>query len=619
MKTVNIGILAHIDAGKTTITENLLYKSGMIRTLGKVDSGNTTTDTLEMEKKRGITIKETTTSLIWNGVKINILDTPGHYDFFSEVLRTLYVLDFAVLVVSGVEGIQTQTDRIIKLLQEKDIPFIVIINKVDRPGLDYSGIIEDLRSKYKADFVQMQCIDVNSMQLTDCCENKAVLEDNLLRMSMHVPECLKYVDGKIKKFEDHSDVIKRLFWMKKVYPIFLASAKNDLGIAELLNFIAELPDNHKESENLSHNKVCGIVYKIVHEKNRKMIYFRLYKGNVSKLQDVKIGENEVFKIKNLFTIEKTKIVECDTVHEGDIGILINIHNIKVGDIVGETDEMIREIPLNEPCYRFAVYPSNLHQKIELAQALGEIVLEDSSISFHPEEDKFVLNISGEIQKEYIMERLNSNYNINCQVGKMDTTIKETLKETAVGAIGFGQSRNHLKAAIGFQISPKERGSGVEYVTEISYGYLSKSFQNAVYEGVLNGVKSGLKGGELTDIKVTFKKAYYDSVTSTPADFRRLAPEVMQKIIEASGTEILIPYMDIIIRLNECFCGTVTQDITLMNGLVNNIEVTEEGMEINCILEPHYWNDYILRLNSITSGKFDYKIRRVIYDERRKEK
>lgn len=605
--------MAHIDAGKTSLTENLLFKSGMTRTLGKVDSGDTITDTLEMEKKRGITIKETTTSLYWKDIKINILDTPGHYDFFSEVLRTLYVLDFVVLVISGVEGIQTQTDKIIRLLQEKEIPFIVFINKVDRIGFDHKKIVEDLRSRYKVDFVQMQCIDMDSMKISDCSENKEILEDNLLRISIYSPECLKYVEEKIKSIYELIEVLKKLFWMKRVYPIFFGSAKNDLGISELLDFIAEIANYFEKNKNLSLGKLSGIVYKIIHEKNKKLIYFRIYRGNISKFDILKIGENESLKIKNLYKIEKTKIIECNTVSEGDIGILLNVHNIKVGDIIGVLDERVRKVPVSEPCFHFALYPSDLRQKIELNQALEEIMLEDPSISFRSENDKFILKISGEIQKEYIMDRLISNYKINCLVGEIDVIIKETIREKAVGSIGIYKSKNFLNAGIKFEISPKERGSGVEYESEVSYGYLTKSFQNAVYEGVMIGVRSGLKGGELTDIKITLKGAIYDSCSSTPADFRKLSPEVIQKIISEIGTQILFPYMDISIRLNKSFCGVLTQEILLINGTIRNIEVLEETMEINCILESSRWNELIRRLNSITSGKFEYKIKRLIYE------
>ena len=616
MKTINIGIMAHIDAGKTTLTENLLYKSGAIRKLGKIEAGNTTTDTLEMERRRGITIKETTTSLDWNGAKINILDTPGHFDFFSEVLRTLYVMDLAVLVISGVEGIQTQTDRIIRILQEKDLPFIVFINKLDRIGYNPSKVIEELRSKCKTDLIQMQKADTRSAGLISGFEDEELLEENLLTMSMHSPECLNYLDRKEPSRKDITSQIIRLFWEKKAYPIFLGSAKKDIGIAELLDYIAEIA-KYDRIGTTSDDKVSGVIYKISHDNGKQLCFFRLYHGSVSKLQDVKIGEN-IFRIKNLYTIENTKTVSCETVKENDIGILTNLHDLKVGDIIGEDDEQIREIVLTEPFYRFAVYPADLQQKLMLTDALEEIAVEDPSISFQINEDHSILNVSGVIQKEYIVDRLVSEYGIDCRIGEMDIIVKETVKKTGIDYYDFGESKSRLNAAMMLEISPLERGRGIEYCTEVSFGYLNKSFQNAAREGVFIGVKNGLQGGELTDIKVTFKAARYDSVTSSPADFRRLAPELMQKIIRSTGTILLYPFMDVVIRVKTSVSRAVVQHLSLL-GQLNGIEVMGDDSEITYIIEPNFWNDCLLQLNSVTSGRYEYRIRRAFYDERPNEK
>lgn len=616
MKVINIGIMAHIDAGKTSLTENFLFKSGAINVLGKVDSKNTTMDNLKMERSRGITIRESTTSFIWNGVKINIVDTPGHFDFFSEVIKSLYVVDCVILIISAVEGIQTQTDRIIRLLTDMGIPYITFINKIDRVGSDYSKIFEEMRYKYKTDYVQMQNMDFNLIELMDSSLDHEVFEENILSMSLHDKGCLEdYQEGN-GKFYDYYLSKKSLFWSQKVYPVFLGSVKYDLGIQEILDFISELVEEKSNGNIVGAQKVSAIIYKIEYLENKKLCFFRLYKGSISKLDDVKIGEEEL-KIRNLFTIKNTKIVKCDTVYENDIGILVDIDNIKIGDIIGEMDEKIRTIVMNEPCYFFTIFSSNIKDRIELVKALEKITLEDPSISFKVASNKIMVSICGEIQKEYIIDKLESQYKINFQIGDVKLKFKETICKRALGSIGFMQSKNHLNAAIQFEILPQKRGSGVKYISEVSSGYLSKPFQNAVREGVFKGLENGVKGGELTDIKIIFKKAIYDSVSSTPSDFRKLAPEVIQKIIEKTGTEILIPYTKITLSVQESFMGGVIEKVLLYHGKINDILNVEDFVEIHCIVKMKYWNYLLTSLNSITGGTFEYKTIGTIYDQQDK--
>lgn len=340
-KTINIGIVAHVDAGKTTITENLLYCSGAIKSVGRVDLGNTQTDSMELERKRGITIKSSTVSFTWNDVKVNIVDTPGHVDFISEVERSLSILDGAIIVISGVEGIQSQTRILFNTLKQLNIPTIIFINKLDRVGANSNKVLEEIKKNMSNKVVKLQeaynegSKDVYIKNLFDAC----MTNDNVIDILSDLDEGFleKYISGmEIKKEELHEKFVS---YAKEggLYPVFCGAAAIGLGIEDLLDGICSyFPCANGDSED----DLSGVIFKIERTStNEKKVYVRLFKGKISVRDKIQSPNKETAeKVKKINSLENGKVTEVQRIEAGDIGILYGLASFQVGDIIGIPDD-----------------------------------------------------------------------------------------------------------------------------------------------------------------------------------------------------------------------------------------------------------------------------------------
>jgi ribosomal protection tetracycline resistance protein len=616
MKIINIGIVAHIDAGKTTLTENILYESGVIRHKGRVDDGSTTTDCLEMEKSKGITIKETTISFYWKGIKINLFDTPGHADFFPEVARALQVLDAAILVISAKEGIQSQTVVIYNNLKKLNIPIIVYINKLDRVGADVEKVCEDIKKVLNAHYVLLQEVVYNesNIELYDWSRNSKLIDDNILTISEFSPQILDVYEQKnTTLFNLVEKEIKTNFLKGNIMPIFQGSAIKGIGVTDLMDHLIQIVDSKliDKDDNLS-----AIVYKVVIDKKQnKKIYFRIYSGEVKVLEAINIERNNTsYIIKNLEMISNGKMEKTNKISAGDIGILSNVSDIKVGDILGSRCQWIKKIPKFSPILTCSVTPLIPEKRHELITALLELMEEDPNLECEivPDTNEITVKIFGDIQKEFLKEQLLSRYGICAQFNSMSTIYKETPRNKSEYIINMGEDRNPFNASIYLKVIPTEEGSGFEYESQVSYGYLNKSFQNAVREGVVNGLKNGLKGWNVTDMKVIFYRAYYDSVTSTPADFRKLAPIVLKHALKEVGTFLLEPILEYEIVVPEENCGRVICDIETMGGAVSDIITSSTTIKLYGKVPLETSKDFKKILASYTKGKGTFTVNNVSY-------
>lgn len=413
MNKINIGIVAHVDAGKTTVTENLLYLGGVIKEIGRVDNGNTQTDSMELERKRGITIKAAVVSFNWKDVKINILDTPGHADFVSEVERALSVLDGAVLVVSAVEGIQAHTLMLFNVLKKLRIPTVIFINKLDRTGSNYEKVILEMKKLLSPNIIPIQKAHnegTNKVQIENPYSNSAMegIIENLCDIDENLLEA--YVNGENIKRRNLERKIELKSRRGKVYPVLLGAALKGIGITNLMNAIIK--------------------------------YLPYSMGDEAK-------------------------------------------------------------PLS---------------------------------------------------------------------------------------------------GVGLKVEPIERGKGVIYVSEITTGYLPKTFQNAIEEAVYDTLKQGLLGWEVTDIKITLNYGVFDSVMSTPADFRNLTPMVLMNAINNAKTELLEPMYEFELKINKNVCGKAVSDLNKLRADFENPVLSGEDIIIEGLVPVNTSQKYNLEVSSYTEGK-----------------
>ena len=393
----NLGILAHVDAGKTTITEQMLYLSGSTRSAGNVDKGTSLSDTLEVEKKRGISVRASSMSLSWRDVQINIIDTPGHVDFSAEVERSLRVLDGAVLVLSAVEGIQAQTEPIWDALEALGIPVLLLVNKIDRRGADSAEVCAELQGTFSDKVVRLERTeregedDVSVSELSaegyrELVEQVAMVDDALLE---------RYLDGEVLERREVESALARSTQTRALFPLLCASAKNQIGIEALLDAVVDyLPDAATDYEQ----PVSGVVFRIDHhERFGRIAGVRLYAGRL-KTRDVIFNhtadrEEKIAQIKRS-TINKYE--DAGSLAAGDIGFLCGMPEAQIGDILGDPGPVPGEYALNEPLLVVQVRPSDAGDHAALAAALQQLASEDPHLDFHwySEERELQVRIMG---------------------------------------------------------------------------------------------------------------------------------------------------------------------------------------------------------------------------------
>ncbi|NTM15420.1 TetM/TetW/TetO/TetS family tetracycline resistance ribosomal protection protein, partial [Enterococcus faecium] len=538
MKIINIGVLAHVDAGKTTLTESLLYNSGAITELGSVDRGTTKTDNTLLERQRGITIQTAITSFQWKNTKINIIDTPGHMDFLAEVYRSLSVLDGAILLISAKDGVQAQTRILFHALRKIGIPTIFFINKIDQNGIDLSTVYQDIKEKLSAEIVIKQKVELHPnmrvMNFTESEQWDMVIEGNDYLLE-------KYTSGKLLEALELEQEESIRFHNCSLFPVYHGSAKNNIGIDNLIEVIT---NKFYSSTHRGQSELCGKVFKIEYsEKRQRLAYIRLYSGVLHLRDSVRISEKEKIKITEMYTSINGELCKIDKAYSGEIVILQN-EFLKLNSVLGDTKLLPQreriENPL--PLLQTTVEPSKPQQREMLLDALLEISDSDPLLRYYVDSatHEIILSFLGKVQMEVTCALLQEKYHVEIEIKEPTVIYMERPLKKAEYTIHIEVPPNPFWASIGLSVAPLPLGSGVQYESSVSLGYLNQSFQNAVMEGIRYGCEQGLYGWNVTDCKICFKYGLYYSPVSTPADFRMLAPIVLEQVLKKAGTELLEP-------------------------------------------------------------------------------
>lgn len=608
-KKINVGIVAHVDAGKTTITEQFLYKAGIIKSIGRVDTGNTVTDAMELEKERGITIKTSTVSLNWNGTTINLLDTPGHMDFIAEVERSLSVLDGVVLAISAREGVQPQTKVLFNALKRMNIPVILFINKVDRMGVNLPKVYADIEKYLTKDTFSLEVLEdtgTREVSVKNFNEDATLAQYNYEKLSMYSDAFMeKYLDEQPDTLTaDFNEHLLNLIRNAEIFPILHGVALHGIGMDTLLDSIASWFETSMSSD------LYARVYKVDRdERGQRRCFTRLFGGEIKLRETYPIsGTERHVKILNLSLLKGAKPKPVDVVSEGDIAIIYS-DQLNIEDIIGTPSKLREDYSISTPTLKATVEAPDLAIRKDILNALTILTDEDPFLGFsiHPETEEIVVTLFGLVQKEILEATLRYRFDIDTVIKKPDIIYLETPSKESEAVLRMYKD-HFLPATVGLKIRPLPIGSGVRYVTNVSFGDLKKPFQNAVEEGVLFGLKSGPLGNVVTDLEVSFDYSEFNSVDSTPSDFRKTAELVVVMALKIAETTLLEPILDYEVTVPVYAVGRVIADMIKMKGSVSTPEIEGEFSYLYGEVPARTSNLYATELADYTEGKGELSMR-----------
>jgi ribosomal protection tetracycline resistance protein len=555
--TLNLGILAHVDAGKTTLTERLLYDAGVIGEIGSVDQGSTQTDTLALERQRGITIKSAVVSFRIDDVTVNLIDTPGHPDFIAEVERVLNVLDGAVLVVSAVEGVQAQTRVLMRTLRRLRIPTVVFVNKIDRGGAAPERVLRAIAERLDLAVVAMGSasgLGTRAAAFMPSTAGDAGFASRLVDLLADHDERLlaAYVDGGATvSFRRLRAELARQTRKALVHPVFFGSAVTGAGVGSLTAGIAELLP---AADGDAGGPVSGAVFKIERgPAGEKIAYVRLFSGTVRVRDRLRFGGHEE-KVTAIAVFEDGAAVRRPSVAAGQIGKLWGLGEVRVGDQVGVPRATGPGHHFDPPTLETVVVPSRPADKGRLHLALTQLAEQDPLIDLRQDDLRQELHVSlyGEVQKEVIGATLAADFGL--EVGFRETTTICIERPTGTGAAveRLNKAPNPFLATVGLRVAPAPAGSGVGFQVEAELGSMPLAFFAAVEDTVRETLRQGLQGWEVTDCTVAMTHSGYlakhslghqrfnKSMSSTGEDFRKLTPLVLMRALRRAGTVVCEP-------------------------------------------------------------------------------
>lgn len=613
MELLNIGIFAHVDAGKTTLTENILHKAGVLRHKGNVNDGSAATDYLEVEQKRGISVRSAAVSFTWKDTRINLIDTPGHADFTAEVERTLAVVDAAVLLVSAVEGVQSHTYAIWEALKEMNKPVMVVINKIDRPGADVQKVLQELQQELNMVPFLMHSPEQegtanatitelwkNDDLLCDAAGLKNMALENLAQCDENILE--KYLEGEVIPHDKIMVKLKNLANNGTLQPVLITVAKADVGTQQLLDALNSLiitPYRDTKGEP------SALVYKIEHDKSLgRMGHVKVFSGILQKRMTIEnVTQGTMEKIAQIKRAFAQKLEDTEKLLAGDIGVISGMPEIKPGDILGSESGGTRLQKMQVPVITVQVRGEKEEDYPALAEALGILNAEDPSLNFQwfKAEKELHLKLMGVIQQEILQQVLLERFGVRANMVNPTVIYKESPKDEAAGFARYTMPKP-CWAVVKFHIEPGKTGSGISYSSEVSVDKVARKYQNEVEQTIPKALQQGIKGWEVTDIKITLIDGEDHEIHSRPGDFILATPMALMKALQASGTQLLEPIYAFKIKAGEEHLGKITSDITTMRGTFESPEFNETGFVLKGSVPVATAMDYPIAFNSLTGGK-----------------
>jgi len=628
MRTLNLGILAHVDAGKTTLTERLLYAAGAIDHVGSVDKGTTQTDSLALERERGLTIKSAVASFVIEDLAVNIIDTPGHPDFIAEVERVLSVLDGAVLVVSAVEGVQPQTPLLIRALQRLHVPTLIFINKIDRPGASEGRVLDVVSKRLTPAIMAMG--HAHGLGTRDADFTPATADDAAFRIAL--TEVLAERDDSVLTayVEEEGAVPYRrlrepLVEQTKralVHPVFFGSAITGTGVDALMTGIAELLPAAAGTPEAS---LSGRVFKVDRAASgERVAYVRLFSGTLRTRDRAPYGQGAEGRVTAISVFAPGGVVKRSSVSAGEIAKVSGLDGVQIGDSVGDVPAAGTEHHFPAPTLESVVVPGYAADKGPLRIALAQLAEQDPLINVRQDDVRQEISVSfyGEVQKEVIGATLARDYGIAVDFRETTTIhierptgtgealeVLHAMTKTNVTGKSSPHSSNPFPATVGLRIEPAPVGSGIEFQLEVDVRlvplYIYKTvgtFIEHMGQYVSEALEEGLSGWQVTDCTVTMTDCGYRAPGTRAADFRKVTPLVLMRALKDAGTQVCEPIAAVTLELPS---DAVSGVLPLLGRLGARLETPVSESEltrIDAVLPVPRVQELRRQLPALTAGE-----------------
>jgi elongation factor G len=669
-KTRNIGIMAHIDAGKTTTTERILYYTGINYKLGEVHEGTATMDWMEQEQERGITITSAATTCFWDNYRINIIDTPGHVDFTAEVERSLRVLDGAVAVFCAVGGVEPQSETVWRQADKYRVPRIAFVNKMDRPGADYQRCMDMMRKRLHANPVAIQLplgAEDTFRGIIDLIENKAILyldetlgaeykieevpeeyketvreyREKIIEAASEADEKLfeKFVHGESISNEELKAAIRKGTIAIKLTPVLCGSAFKNKGVQPLLDAVVGYlpspvdippiqgltPDRTAAEVRKAEDKEAfsALVFKIMTDPFvGQLAFFRVYSGCLNSGSYVFNSTKQTReRVGRLLKMHANKREEIKDVFAGDIAAAVGLRNVTTGDTICDENKQIllEAMDFPEPVIAVAIEPKTKADQEKMGVALGRLAQEDPTFKIHtdPDTNQTIISGMGELHLEIIVDRMMREFNVGANVGKPQVAYKETIRRKAEG------EGKHIKQTGGHgqyghaQIIVEPSGVGVGFVFEngTKQGSIPKEFIRPIEQGIKEAMQSGvLAGYEVKDVKVTLVDGSYHEVDSSEIAFKIAGSMAFKDGCRKANPALLEPVMRVEVVLPEEYMGDIIGDLNSRRGRIEGMEARQGAQIVKALVPLSSMFGYATDMRSRTQGRATYTMHFAHYEE-----
>lgn len=667
-KTRNIGIMAHIDAGKTTTTERILYYTGVNHKIGEVHDGAATMDWMEQEQERGITITSAATTCHWKGYRVNIIDTPGHVDFTVEVERSLRVLDGSVAVFSAKDGVQTQSETVWRQADHYHVPRIAFINKMDTVGADFLHAVKTMDTRLHARAIPMQLpigaqdtftgiVDLLTRQaeIYDSDDGKqyhvedvpAELADEVEELREKIIETAaegsdelmeKYLDGQELTLEEVKASLRQQVLDCKLFPVFCGSAYKNKGIQMLLDAVLDyLPspldvppvkgttlDGEEVTREASDSApMASLAFKIMADPFvGKLAFFRVYSGIMNQgtyvLNSTKGKKERVGRILQMHANHRKEI---DCAYSGDIAAAVGFKDVTTGDTLCDVDHpiILEKMEFPDPVISVAVEPKTKADQEKMGNALQRLAEEDPTFKVHtdPESNQTIISGMGELHLDIIVDRMRREFNVDCTVGKPQVAYRETIRKSVESEGKFiRQTGGHGQYGhCWLRLEPMEPGKGFEFENAVVGGVIPKEFINPIQTGVEAALEDGVVAGyPMVDIKVTVYDGSYHDVDSSEMAFKVAGSMAFKDGAKKADPVLLEPYMAVEVDVPEEYMGDVIGGLNSRRGRIDGMETENGESRIKGFVPLSEMFGYATGLRSSTQGRGTFTMTFDHYEE-----
>jgi elongation factor G len=662
--------MAHIDAGKTTATERILFYTGITHRIGEVHEGTATMDYMEQEQERGITITSAATTCMWKDIRINIIDTPGHVDFTAEVERSLRVLDGAVAVFDSVSGVQPQTETVWRQGDKYKVPRICFVNKMDKNGADFEHVLETIRKRLGARPVALQIpigAEAHFKGVIDLIEMKAILWHDetmgaqydieeipadlvkkaeafrlqLIEVIAETDDILleKFLEGETPSIAELKAGIRKATVDLKVFPVICGSAFKNKGVQTLLDAVVDYlpspldkpaveginPSNHSEilirkaedSEPLS-----ALVFKLINDPFGKLSFIRIYSGSLKTgdtILNPRTGKTE--RVGRLVKMHANKREDITEIYAGDICACVGLKDLKTGDTLSAPHHPIAlgAIVFPEPVISVAIEPKTKADQEKMGIALSRLADEDPTFKVRTDEDsgQTIISGMGELHLEILVDRMKREHKVEANVGEPKVAFRETIRKAAEAEGKYirqtGGSGNYGHCWL--RIEPNEPGKGYEFVNAIKGGVIPKEYIKPIDQGVQGALELGILAGfPIVDVKVSLFDGSYHDVDSNEMAFKFAGSIAFKEAARRASPVLLEPVMAVEVTVPEEFMGTIIGDINSRRGRIEGMEHAAGSQVIKAIVPLKEMFGYVNDIRSSTQGRASYSMQFARYEE-----